>query len=469
MNSDRIGSLPSLKDLPTRKFHSKPAEDPYVFQPVVRSLLTDKIEISTTYLQTKFSEEHILDTFISNDPSKIDQICKNLTALLQNHESHQTTILNNENIVEAINNSITCINNANLVTSFSMFILSLLENDNTVMVDSGILFGMRDLINNYPDQILNFYHEVPLVSTYARDAIICNGIISDIIDKIKNEQYTTNDTCVKSAHTLLSLFSCSEPIANNVIEPFLPEIIHLLNIGNEKALYYIIHTVINIVRKNHDFVSDIYELKIHEYAAKILPIKSLTRICVHMIVNLGVCETMGIAHLMNAGVIQSLIDLTKNHEVAPSSYWALSNCTESAPSIIIPFIPVELLSDTLALLNSQNIDEITKKECVYFLGTLLLYSPIEKFHIIVSNEILEQIITMLSSSNDSLVCRCLDALGRVLFVGITNEKKKYVISMICSSPELSSHMERISSSDNTILSNKAKTFMSEADKKKKEL
>ena len=154
--------------------------------------------------------------------------------------------------------------------------------------------------------------------------------------------------------------------------------------------------------------------------------------------------------------------------MASGPFWALSNCFESAPSAVIPLIPVEFLKFSTNAFDTTT-DKDTKNDCAYFLATVMLFSPHEKIPLLVSQEILSKIIQMLGSKKDSLVIRCIDAIGRVLFIGMTNDKMTYIVQMICSSPELSQHLEKLSGSSNASILNKAKALICEMEKTRKQL
>lgn len=447
----------------TRKFSAHPGEYPLVFRPVIRSPSVDKIDISTPDMLKLYAPEKLITIFKSDDKRQIEQLCHDLCALLQSHETLHNVIVENDELVQTIVDFAPSIDTSEFMAVYTMLILLLLEQDDPTMIDAGILFSLRESLLTYPTQLLIFYNEIPPVSVYARNAMVCTGILADII------QYTKDNNSVEGARAIQTVFRCEERITNDDLEPLLPSIVSLLSMTNEKAVYYIVITIINILRQNHDFVSTFYDLKIHDYICNLLPIQSLTRCCVYMIGNLSICERAGIAHLIRTGTVQKLLELAStNKEVASGAFWALSNCVESSPGTVLPLIPVEFLKTTIDTYDTSE-DKSTIKDCAFFLATLILFSPHEKFHIIVSDEILSRIIKTLHSDSDPLVIRCIDALARVLFVGITNDKMKYLIQMICSSEELSEHMNRLCAAPNSIISKKAKTMSSEIEKKKQEL
>ncbi|KAK8860263.1 hypothetical protein M9Y10_011928 [Tritrichomonas musculus] len=446
----------------TRAFHAKPGESPGSFRPVIRSPAADKITMSCDEIAQVYTPESILETFKTKDPSKVEPLCHQITAIIQDHQSFHYKIVSNEEVVNAIVDFVPRVNSPQFMTAFTMLILSLLDHDDPVLIDASILFPLRDMLQTYPEQLLVFFREIPSTSVYARNAMVCTGIVSDIIS------YTAENNSIEGAYAINSLFSCNETIENEDLEPLLPEIVSLLSMTNEKALYYIIFAIINILRQNHDFVSTFYDLKIHDYIVKLLPIPDLTHICIYLIGNVSICEKAGIQHLIRTGTVQKLLDICREKKITSGPYWALSNCFESAPSAVIPLIPVDFLKFTTDAFEEID-DKKFKKDCAYFLATILLFSPHEKLTLLVSKEITSKIIQMLCSESETLVIRLLDAIGRVLFVGMTNEKMTFIIHEICSSPELSKHLENLSVSSNVSILNKAKTLICELEKKRQEL
>ena len=455
MEDKKIQFIP--KPINTRAFHANPGESPGSFRPAVRSPAADKITMSSDEILQVYTPESILEAFKSKDPKRVEPLCHQITAILQDHNSFHTKIIQNEEIINAIVDFVPCVNSPQFMTAFTMFILSLIDHDDPVLIDAAILFPLRDMLNTYPQQLLIFFREVPSVSVYARNAMVCTGILGDIIS------YTAENNSIEGAYAIYSLFKCQETMENEDLEPFLPSIISLLSMSNEKALYYIIFAIINILRQNHDFVSMFYDLKIHDYIVKLLPIPNLTHICIYLIGNVSICEKVGINHLIRTGTVQKLLDICQENKMASGPFWALSNCFESAPSYVIPLIPVEFIKYTTTTFESAN-DKVTKNDCAFFLATVLLYSPHEKLIPLVNQDVLSIIIQMIYSDKDSLVIRCIDSIGRMLFVGMTSNKMTFIVQMICSSQELSQILNKLTKSSNASILNKSKTLICEMEK-----
>ena len=70
---------------------------------------------------------------------------------------------------------------------------------------------------------------------------------------------------------------------------------------------------------------------------------------------------------------------------------------------------------------------------------------------------------------ENILVRCIDAIGRILFVGITNEKMRYLVKLIIESDELTSNISALQAHPSNVIRNKVNTLISEIDNKKKEL
>ncbi|OHS98777.1 hypothetical protein TRFO_01820 [Tritrichomonas foetus] len=456
------GHIPNL-----REFHAFPGESPTFRSPILSQETIDLV-ISKEEAEKDCSTKLLLAVFRSKDPKQIEITCRKLTSVLTQYDHFFEKIVSSEDLISSIVEIPSIINSEKFATSYFSFLLSLLHNENPVLIDAGIIFNVRELMETYPQALFSFYTEIPSISVYARNAMVCGGIISDVVEFAKKQE----QHCVECAHVLYSIFKCPEPVSSDDLEVMLPEITSLLfSLKNEDAVYYVVHAIVVFI--NINLVTALFDLNVHKFIADSLSIPRLTRVCVCLTGNMAVCDTSEIQLFIQVGVIQKLLEIAfQDCAAAADSYWALSNCLESAPKLMIPEIPLSFLTQTLERLRDVNINENVRKDAVYFFATLMLYSPQLKFHIVVSKEILTNVIHMLhhhSQVPKNVLIRYIDSIGRVLFVGLTNEKMRYIIQLIIESNELVEILHVLAQDKSKVIGNKAKTLICEIDVKKKEL
>ena len=451
------GQIPNL-----REFRAFPGESPT--SPLVsRTQNIEQAMISRQEANEKYPLSDVTSLFLRKNADEISKACDELSAILKQYEDYQKVLLSSEEFVSAVIDASDCVKDEKTATSYLTFILTLIAREDPTFIDAGILFAVRDLLEPLPRPILTFYNEIPSISVYARNAMICSGILSDVI------QHAKKANSLECAHVISSMFKISEPVSTDDLEQLIPEIASLLfDLKNVDALYYIAHAIVDFI--NINLVTALFNENVQVFIKDYLEVPQLTRICVVLVGNMAICDTSEIEILIKDEIIDMLIKIaSSDSQAAADAYWALSNCLESAPKLLIPIIPLEFLNGTVERVNKIEINNV-KKDAIFFLATLILFSPQSKFHIVVSKEILATVLTMLKLEvPENILVRCIDAIGRILFVGITNEKMRYLVKLIIESDELTSNISALQAHPSNVIRNKVNTLISEIDNKKKEL
>jgi hypothetical protein len=107
--------------------------------------------------------------------------------------------------------------------------------------------------------LLTFYSAAALASVYVRNAIVCEGILSDVIALCAKSEDPVIQTV--ASHAIYSFFSGQEPVSQEELE--LGALIGLLNIAEPEALYFVLLTLIELVVANFNCISEFHALNVH--------------------------------------------------------------------------------------------------------------------------------------------------------------------------------------------------------------
>lgn len=443
-----------------RRLTPKPTE----FSHMPRPRSNHKIYISAEKASEEFVPANVIKKLTSSSPSELENFC--LTWCTNVEDSAIRTFLETEGAIDIVNEATASINSETLMTAFCQFVRTLIEVNDTDMVDSGILMKLEDFLDKFPIETLFFFIQMPRVSVYARDAMVCQGVLGDVIAlALKTDNPEVRISCSQVLH---SAFACDERIAYEDVD--LDDILKMLVLTEAEALYFVLLTLVEIVSVELSAVSDLYAHDVHTFLAKNISKEHLTGPCLCLAGNMATCEASEMAKLIESGVVREMIKQLQSADEEDLCFvlWGLANGVQSSPEMMIPVLEeAKFVEATMALYEKGS--PAVRKDDVLFIATVFLFSPAEYIATHVTKDAADLLAGTLGCGKTNLVVRCLDAIARVLFLGYTNEKMKYTIDVALSSEILAKEVAALAeSSTKPIVLNKSRILLAELDKLKEE-
>lgn len=349
------------------------------------------------------SKENINHVLYSDNINTLKQFNFEIRNLLEKEPHILDEISKDQEIVDDCIKAISLVTTGDGVETYCKCIYPFFKRNTVGFIDGGLLFNLKERISVFPVRILDFIEVIPVLSGYARDAMISLGIIDDIISYFLQSQSISDQ--VACAKVLLAQFTIPDPFQSDQIKPLIPRIVEMLKCENIEALNLIYLALSEINGRQQLFTADYIELGVHKYLAKHITDPKLTASCFTLAGNMSICEPEDIKEMLDSGLIAHYIKLSNEHPI--DSHWCLSNCFESAPKDLYP-----ILKDYILESIKKNTPESTG-----FVATVLLFATSADIPEILSMNAMQNILERTDYPDESLVARILDAIARVLILG----------------------------------------------------
>ena len=368
------------------------------------------------------SKDYILEVLKSQDINTIRKYNSDIRHFLKDDPNFINGSANDEDIVETFINAFGDVTTAEGLNVYCTLIYPFFKRNTVAFIDNGLLFNLRDKLNVFPQQVLDFYEIIPVLSGYARDAMVSLGIIDDVIDYFKNAK--TSNERVSAAKVLKSQFTIPDPFQVQEIRSLIPKIASLLECGDNAAIVLLLKTLSEINGRDQIFTDDFMELGIHTFLAKHITDKELTEACFTLAGNMSICDTDSILKMIDCGLIGDVISLVDVYPI--DVFWCLSNCFESSPESMLPLV-TDLIPKSLEM------HDLPDAAC--FVATVLLFASSKKIKGIIDFGVLPMVIEGTGCSDIDISGRCLDSLLRLLILSNSNPTLLEVVPIIAKEKE----------------------------------
>lgn len=414
-----------------------------------------KIRIASPDLRSQLAQPRVLESLQSNDSNQIEQICAKLVFIHKSYPNFVKNLNDSEEIIGALVDAINSISTESCFNIYCQLALLIVSAEKPALIDTGILFAIREFMNVYPETLLGFYIQLPQVSSYARSAMICTGVVDDIIECC---QQTGSQFAAQALH---SIFSYQDSIETNNVEPYLTPIIGLLETPLADTVYFILLTIIDFIFISSSFIHALFELKIHVKLYQLIQVESLMKPVVALVGSLACSELNDFKNLIDYNIIQTLIVLLHQGKVTCEVYWALTNCVEAAANIMMVFFDDNFFQMTASVLVDCPFPIM--KDVVHFVSTLLLFAPENFLPKLLSYGLTTQIFDILDCSIPIIIDRCLNAISRILFFANTDHELWSLASIYFQSDDLMINLEELSESESQLISSRARIILTQLD------
>jgi hypothetical protein len=429
-NQPEFLSKPNKKQKLNRRSRYSFAEPP-------KETVEDK---SSSPLLTKIqliSKEYISAILASNNINEINIYNYELRYFLEQDQDFINEISKDEELVENFINAFGLVDTADGLEAYCKMIYPFFKRNTVAFIDNGLLFNLRDKIDVFPDQVLDFYETIPLLSGYARDAMISLGIIDDVIDYFNNAK-TTKER-VAAATVLQSQFIIPHPFQVDDIRGLIPKLVPMLKCGDNEAVALIIRTLSEINGREQVFTEDFLENNVHLFLVESIKVPELTSASLTLAGNMSICEPDGVVKMIDCGLISEILKLSTDHPL--DVFWCLANCFESSPKSMF-----KIIKD---LIPRSHEDDSPESAC--FIATVLLFGQSEDVLEIIDDEMLKKVINAVNNKDVDISARCLDSISRLLILTHTRKEIKSKASSLFA-PETKEKIELASKSEIKLVS-----------------
>jgi hypothetical protein len=97
-------------------------------------------------------------------------------------------------------------------------------------------------------------------------------------------------------------------------------------------------------------------------------------------------------------------------EHAADAFWVLSNLTEVAASVVMPFVTDDFIARLIEIVDTSSYD--IQKECTFFMSTLVLFSQDGELKRFIQTPIIDILVSMVGCGVEKIMLRCIDTLLR---------------------------------------------------------
>jgi hypothetical protein len=172
--------------------------------------------------------------------------------------------------------------------------------------------------------------------------------------------------------------------------------------------------------------------------------------------------------VIEAQIITEIVKLATGVNTMTSLvFWVLSNCIQSAPGLVIPLLGRDLLDLTMDLFEKG--DGTVRSDAIIFCASLLLFCPHKWISEVISEKMLGFVIQGLDGNASATTVWCLNAIGRVFFLGLTGEGMTSSAGFVLRSEKLMEYLSPLQNQSDIVILNKVKTLRSEIESWKDEV
>jgi len=287
------------------------------------------------------------------------------------------------------------------------------------------------------------------VSGYARDGFISFGLHSVLMEVAASDENT--NLMEAACEAIQRIFSNEDPIETSIIMESIRPLSELLRLSSIPALVSILNSFIEVTNKVPSVVFIIYDYNMFPQIFSLLEYSELFETVLSLIGNLCVSNPPQIRSLLELGLF-SVLDANLTSKFASKAFWIFSNMLESVPEMMISWFPREFIESIIDTIDSFSLE--LKKEAVYFLCTMVLFSDAILLMSFMHSKFADSISEMIGCGISAVSIRCIDALIRFLQVyNFNNQGVEFVLFLI--NTDILDRLRELSDINDSIITERA--------------
>lgn len=276
-------------------------------------------------------------------------------------------------------------------------------------VDAGLCSSLMMILSEENtvtiEETARLIGKVSFLSAYARDACVCLGIhtmLIEICGKCKG-----SDIAYVFCEALHFIFGNPETMDAEVIKDSTTPIVNLLDGQKDDATMYILEILSDLSSKQPSIIFTYYNLGLYSHICELITNPALTGAALGLVGNMSVAQPAQIRELVDNNLIQILKDLATT-EYSGDVFWILSNILESFPGIILSNLDSGILDIAVSTAEDSSFD--AKREASFFIATLAVFGGNEQVEMLFNESIFSVLSDVLGCGISGIVLRCTDAL-----------------------------------------------------------
>lgn len=291
-------------------------------------------------------------------------------------------------------------------------------------------------------------------SEYARDALLCYGIHTTLIDLANSsESIEFAEICCDG---ILGLFQNESPIEPSVIQEMIPPLTSLLQLPSTKAVISVINAFVEITNELPNAAFDLFQYNIYHNAIQMLNDPQLCRAALHLIGN--VSNVPFVENLIQSGLGSALMEHI--NEYTAEIFWILSNILEYDARLIAPYLDDAFLGTVIEISLSSSYD--VKKEAAFFLSTRILTDSTSNLEKYCTADVANLFIDIISCGEQTIIQRCIDAALRLVLFPENHEIGANFAELLHEA-DVDGHLSLLETNNSLVLSDRAKCLQLQID------
>ena len=438
-------------------------------------LLKTRNVMSQSEYMTRFSSENIINIIQSQQKQPIVGFFEEFPTAVKQAPSIATSILENDDVVNVIIEAFSTFDDEEILIALSSAIISLTVTDISPLIDGGLMFTLSSLFENFPSLIINDLVEITANSKYAADSIVCCGILTQILDSLKENEESESTWIVLDG--LSKLFQNLQSIESTECEQYITEMIPLLSkYQSIESINSVIKSLSGILKLSRQTFSYIFDSDVLSFFSSLVGQNTSNQDLIHNIIQftsrLSVTDSQTeITKLIESGLVQSIITLLSDlNSISPENIAAifglLTNIFQGYPELILDLITLDFFETVSSILSDCPYEVF--KEASNFSATVILFSPSSALSSIIGTGITNSIVEMLGCGLDQIVMKCLESLKRLFTITSSDQSFEYVSDIFLESAELVENLETLAADDNQSISTLAQYVLDVLDQHKTE-
>ncbi|KAH0786324.1 hypothetical protein GPJ56_009710 [Histomonas meleagridis] len=384
--------------------------------------LTKELE---QFEKQRIDTQNAINILSSHDSNAIDNLAKSLITLSSQKPCPLCQILKNEEFLHALSNSLTydflSADDLSLLIGALASIFPFCGNLQEDIINDGICIYLSNFIESDNVKILEsclyLIRSISSSSNYARDAILCMGLYSQLISIAKRQ--ISEPMTIAACECLRIIFSFDDDADSQILTSCISPIIELLQIPLKPAIIQVIECLVEITNKVPSLVFVFFDLGIVGNIISLLDDPDIQGPALKLAGNMSVSQPQQIKEMLSYGLLDKLSKLFHTKYVS-DTLWIISNLLESVPDSIAPIFNSNFVQQLIGLSNDCTFE--IKKEISFLLATLIVFSSDEITFKMITPEVVGILVEMLGCGCINITMRCLDAIVDFIRVIISVQK-----------------------------------------------
>jgi hypothetical protein len=206
---------------------------------------------------------------------------------------------------------------------------------------------------------------------------------------------------------LLRVFGNRDEVEPEMLLDSVEPLIAILPVGTPRAIASVLDCLVAMSNHHAAIVHSLCEHGLFAHVVRYLDVPELAGPSLRLIGNMSVVRPFGIGVALLGRLVAFL-----ESEHAADAFWVLSNLTEVAASVVMPFVTDDFIARLIEIVGTSSYD--IQKECTFFMSTLILFSQDSELDRFIQTPVVDILISMIGCGVEKVMLRCINTLIRFM-------------------------------------------------------